>query len=115
MITRENLHPFPSDQIQCAAILPSTPPRIALVNDNNNLFILQYSYHESRWMPQSVPVKLGKGRKGVNKFDEKMSISATNDGTIRIFWMQGEEGRLLSIASGREGPFEPETIPATPF
>jgi hypothetical protein len=114
-MTIRELHPFPGDQIQCAVVVPGTPPRIALVNDSNNVFILQYSYLESRWISQSVPVKLRQGRKGINKFDEKMSIAATNDGTIRTFWMQGQEGRLLSIESGQGGPFEPEMILATPF
>jgi hypothetical protein len=71
-------------------------------------------YRDNRWRPESVKVELDKRRKGVNKFDDKMSIAATDDGTIRTFWIQGEEGRLLSIDTGQGGPFEPEKT-AMPF
>ena len=111
-MTHRDFHPFPGDQIQCATILPGTPPRIALVNDSNNVFIMRY--YNSRWKPEQVKVKLDKGRKGVNRFDEKMSIAATDDGIIRMFWMQGEEGRLLSVDTGQGGPFKAEKTP-TPF
>ena len=111
-MTIRELHPFPGDQIQCAVVVPGTPPRIALVNDSNNVFIIRY--YGNRWRPESVKVKLDMGRKGVNRFDEKMSIAATDDGTIRMFWIQGEEGRLLSVDTRQGGPFEPEKT-RTPF
>ena len=59
---------------------------------------------------ESINIKLDRGRKKVKMSDEKMSIATTDEGIIRMFWMQGKEGRLLSIDLSQKGPFKPEMV-----
>ena len=110
IITDDVFRPFPGDQIQCATAVPGTVPQFVMVNDSNKVFILRYE--NGRWKPHPVNVKLDSVRKEVNRSDEKMSIAAM-DGQIRLFWMQGQEGRLLTIDPSRidDGfQFEPESV-----
>ena len=109
-ITDTTFRPFPGDQIQCATAVPGTVPQFVMVNDSNKVFILRYE--NSRWKPHPVNVRLDSVRKDVNRADEKMSIAAM-DSQIRLFWMQGQEARLLTIDPskvdhGRQ--FEPEPV-----
>ena len=103
-MTNRDFNPFPGNQIQCAALLPDSTPRIILVSDENKLFVMRYQ--DNRWKSESKKVNLGKGRKDISRFSEKMSIAASENGIIRAFWMQGEEGRLLSI--DQHGGVSPE-------
>ena len=110
IVTDDIFRPFPGDQIQCATALPGTVPQFVMVNDSNKVFILRYE--NSRWKPHPVNVKFDSVRKEVNRSDEKMSIAAM-DGQIRLFWMQGQEGRLLTIDPNRVDDgfqFEPEPV-----
>ena len=110
MITDNIFRPFPGDQIQCATAVPGAVPQFVMVNDSNKVFILRYE--NSRWKPHPVNVKLDSVRKEVNRADEKMSIAAM-DGQIRLFWMQGQEGRLLTIDPSKVDhgfQFEPEPV-----
>ena len=110
MITYKSFRPFPGDQIQCATAVPGTVSQFVMVNDSNKVFILRYE--NSRWKPHPVNVKLDSVRKQVNRADEKMSIAAM-DGQIRLFWMQGLEGRLLTIDPRKADhgfQFEPELV-----
>ena len=93
-ITNTAFRPFPGDQIQCATIVPGRVPQIVMVNDRNRVFILRYK--GGRWNPCQVNVKLDSARKEVARIDEKMSIAAM-DGQVRLFWIQEQEGRLLTI------------------
>ena len=112
-ITSTEFKPFPSDQIQCAIIIPGPSTRIALVNDNNKLFILRPN--GSRWVCELVYCKLGETRRlEVGNIDEKLSMAATDNGTLRMFWMEGTEGRLLSIDITDSNSSEAEKI-LTPF
>ena len=107
-MTHQELKPFPGDQIQCAALLPGKVPQIVLVNDSNEIFSMRRK--DNGWKPAAIKIKLERARKDVGRFDEKMSIAATENGVIRTFWIQGGEGRLLSARTDVGGPFIPEKI-----
>ena len=111
MISRD-FKSFPGDQIQCAIVVPGPSTRIALVNDKNKLFILRPE--DSRWMFESIRCKLDESRLEVKKIDEKLSMAANGTGTLRMFWMEGTEGRLLSVDLAKSDSSKAEKIP-TPF
>ena len=114
MITRNHFQPFPGEQIQCAVVLPGTIPRIVMVNHSNKIFILRYE--NSHWKPYPVQIRLESRRGEINKVDEKMSIAAM-DGAIRLFWMHGQDGEMLTIDTrqAEQGyPFQLRKI-TTPF
>lgn len=111
-MTREEFDPFPGDQIQFAAVVPGPSTRIALVNDKNKLFLLRPI--DGRWMFESVNCTLDETRLDIKKIDERVSMAANETGTLRIFWMQGTEGRLLSIDITRSNSSKAEKI-LTPF
>lgn len=111
-MTRRDFKHFPGDQIQCAIVVPGPSTRIALVNDKNKLFILRPE--DSRWMFELIRCKLDECRLEVKKIDEKLSMAANETGTIRMFWMEGTEGRLLSIDLKESSSSKAEKIP-TPF
>ena len=107
-LTDREVKPFPGDQIQCATVVPASSPHIVLVNIHNKVFTMRRE--NNLWKSEAIKVKLEKARKDVCRFDEKMSIAATDKGITRTFWMQGEQGRLLNIRPHEFGPFEPEEI-----
>ncbi|KAG8528726.1 uncharacterized protein KY384_006413 [Bacidia gigantensis] len=107
-MTHRDFNPFPGDQIQCATALPGQIPRICLVNDGNKVFVLRYQ--DKNWKSEPTKVKLDRARKDVGKYEDKMSIGATETGIIRTFWMQGDEGRMLSVHQNEAGRFEVEKI-----
>ena len=110
-ITRKEFDPFPGDQIQCAAVVPGPSTTIALVNDNNKVFLLRFI--DGRWMFELV-CTLDETRLDIKRIDEKVSMAANETGTLKIFWMQETEGRLLSIDLTRSNSSKAEKI-RTPF
>lgn len=111
-MTSGDFKPFPGDQIQCAVVVPGPSTRIALVNDQNKLFIFRPK--DGRWIFESIRCKLDESRLEVKKIDEKLSMAANESGTLRMFWMEGTEGRLLSFDITKSSSSKAEKIP-TPF
>ncbi|KAL8829027.1 MAG: hypothetical protein Q9191_002249 [Dirinaria sp. TL-2023a] len=111
-MTSRDFNPFPGDQIQCAIAVPGPSTRIALVNDKNKVFMLKSE--DSRWMFKPIRCKLDESRLEVKKIDDKLSMAGAESGTLRMFWMKGTEGRLLSIDITEASSSKVETIP-TPF
>ena len=113
-IQYNNFKPSPGEQIQCAVLVPHTPPRIVMVNHSNNIFILRFE--SGNWKTSPFRVHMDSGRGEIVGVDEKMSIAAM-DGAVRLFWMQGQEGRMLSfdISEAEQGhQYQPKSI-TTPF
>ena len=113
-ITSKNFSPFPGEQIQCAIALSGTVPQIVMVNHSNKVFILRFE--SGYWRSSQINVQMESGRGEIVSAHEKMSIAAM-DGTIRLFWMHGQDGQMLNIdTSGAEQghQFKPKKI-TTPF
>ena len=111
-ITSADFAVFPGDQIQCATVVPGLNPSIALANDRNELSLLQYQ--ENRWSSDITRRKLDHSRLEIKRIDEKLAMAANKAGILRVFWVQGIEGRLLSIDPLKPGWPKPEMI-SIPF
>ena len=84
-----------------------------MVNHSNEIFIIRFE--SGRWKPYPIEVPLS-GRGEIVRADEKMSIAAMG-GAIRLFWMEGQDGMMLTIDTSEA---EQEYIPqskkiTTPF
>ncbi|KAL9032987.1 MAG: hypothetical protein Q9214_007724 [Letrouitia sp. 1 TL-2023] len=110
-VTPNNFSPFPGEQIQCAAVVPGTKPQIVMVNHSNKLFILRFEY--DRWKSYPIKVQMESGRGEIVGADEKMSITAMDD-AIRLFWIHGQDGRMLTIDTSGAEQFRLKKI-STPF
>ncbi len=112
-ITYNKFSPFPGEQIQCAVAISGTIPRIVMVNHSNKVFILRFEF--GHWKSSPINVQMESGRGEIVRADERMSIAAM-DGTVRLFWMHGQDGQMLDIDSEpkKERQFRPKRIP-TPF
>lgn len=64
-----------------------------MVNHSNKVFILRFEY--GRWNSYQIKVPMD-GRGEIVRADEKMSIAAM-DGAVRLFWMDGQDGMMLTI------------------
>ena len=93
MVERRSCHGFPGEQIQCAVAVPGTTPRIVMVNHSNEVFILTL---ESAWKARAIKVHKESDRGRIYRADDRMSIAAMG-GAIRIFWMQKQDGKMLTI------------------
>ena len=85
-----------------------------MVNHSNKVFILRFEY--GRWKSYQIKVQMESGRGEIVRADEKMSIAAM-DGAIRLFWMHGQDGAMLTIdiREAEQGyKFQPKKI-TTPF
>ena len=113
-ITHQNFSPFPGEQIQCAVAVSGTVPQIVMVNHSNKVFILRSEF--GYWRSSQINVHMESGRGEIVRADEMMSIAAM-DGTIRLFWMHGQDGQILNIDTSKAGQghqYEPKKI-TTPF
>ena len=112
-ITHNKFSPFPGEQIQCAVAISGTVPQIAMVNHSNKVFVLRFKF--GYWKSSLINVQMESGRGEIVSADERMSIAAM-DGTIRLFWIHGQDGQMLDIDSEAEKgrQFRPKRI-TTPF
>ena len=95
MITHKRFDPFPGEQIQCAVIIPGLVPQIVMVNHSNKVFILRLK--NGHWKPYPIKVQLEKDHGEIVRADEKMSIAAMDGGRVRLFWIHGQDGGMLTI------------------
>ena len=99
-VERDKFSPFPGEQIQCAVIVPGTVPEIIMVNHSNKIFALKFEHN--RWRSQPINVQIDKDRGEIVSADEKISMAAMDCGSIRLFWMHGQEGRMLTIKTNED-------------
>ena len=90
-----NFRPFPGEQIQCAVVVPGEKSQIVMVNHSNEVFSLKFE--NSRWKPTRIKVRLEDGHGEIIRADEKMSIAAMGGGAVRLFWIHGQDGGMLTI------------------
>ena len=114
-MTRDKFDPFPGEQIQCAVVVAGVIPQIVMVNHSNKVFILRFE--NGRWKSYPVRVQLEPGHGEIVRADEKMSIAAMDGGTVRLFWIHGRDGGMLTIDTNEidEGHVFQSTRITTPF
>ena len=115
MMTRHQFDPFPGEQIQCAVVVAGVVPQIIMVNHSNKVFILRFE--NGRWKSHPVKVQLEHGHGEIVRADEKMSIAAMDGGAVRLFWIHGRDGGMLTIDTNKidEGHLFQSTKITTPF
>ena len=114
-MTPNKFDPFPGQQIQCAVAVAGIVPQIVMVNHSNKVFILRSE--NDRWRSYAVKVQLEHGHGEIVRPDEKMSIAAMDGGTVRLFWIHGGDGGMLTIDTNKvdEGHIFRSTRITTPF
>ena len=98
-MTRNRFDPFPGQQIQCAVVVAGIVPQIVMVNHSNKVFILRFE--NGRWKSYPVSIQLENGHGEIVRADEKMSIAAMDGGMVRLFWIHGGDGGMLTIDTNK--------------
>ena len=114
-ITHSQFHPFPGGQIQCAVVVPGISTRIVMVNHSNEVFILKFE--NSGWNSTRIKVRLENDHGEIVRVEEKMSIAAMDGGIVRLFWIHGQDGGMLTIDTNKISqvhPVQSQSI-TTPF
>ena len=91
IVLDDRYNPYLGTQIQCAAQSPSEL-KFIFVNDKNEMFSAQ-KYSDANWHVMKVAKT---ARKQIVKREDLMAIAMTNEDTVHLFWIKGEEWVLTT-------------------
>lgn len=101
------------DRIQVALQVPAPEARFVLVNDSNEVFTVQRPRRV--WESQQLRLHSDIHRTAINDSREKMSAAATNEGVIKLLWLQNEQACIVKFERDKNVSEPPTFVSMTPF